>query len=277
MEEPCILTRSPCGSKKSDRNFAVLQVCFHTLAFTFASQQTILLKRTKKIYIYIYTQIATVKCRNILQKPNYTRACRRRLKTYPQEILNQKCLPRAALHYGEIRVVKFGHHSIGFLGIVCEIAFFPLAVEWLWENCFLAGFGFSIWRFFTWEIFTGRIWANELRRGKAIMFPHKKNSYLLWGNLVIAFIGRTLWRKPPRPTACGIQNLPCFLGQNLECFSNSLTYPPSVIMSEKRSIMKPLPLFCSASSICEKTWRVSRNPKELIEPQEKCKKSVKTW
>ena len=61
------------------------------------------------------------------------------LRNKQLKILNQKCIPRFPLHYGKIGLVKFRPTSIGFLGIVCEIAFFffnilyyTFLVDWPW-------------------------------------------------------------------------------------------------------------------------------------------------
>ena len=144
----------------------------------------------------------------------------------------------------------------------------------VWENCFLALFGFSIWRFSAWEIFTGRIWTNEPGNGKTSIFPHKKNSYLLWGKFGQCLHWENFfWRN----SHSEIQILWGFLGQNLECFSNSSTHPPSMIISKKRSIKKNTPFFAVLLPF-EKNLRAFAKPeKNWLNPKKKRKKSVKTW
>ena len=67
----------------------------------------------------------------------------------------------------------------------------------VWESCFLALFGFSIWRFFYlknfhWKNLNQRTW----KRKNNHISPQKEFLPLV-GNLVIAFIGRTFFGETP--------------------------------------------------------------------------------
>ena len=101
--------------------------------------------------IYVYT--------NNFQEQNYLRALGRKHQKEtqtPNKISTKNCLPRDALDYGKIWLAGSGHHLTGFLGTVCETAFFKhfffhcifRRMTTVWENPFTAGFGLSIWLLF---------------------------------------------------------------------------------------------------------------------------------
>ena len=101
--------------------------------------------------IYVYT--------NNFQEQNYLRALGRNHQKGTQtqnKISTKNCLPRDALDYGKIWLAGSGHHLTGFLGTVCETAFFKHVffslhyrrMTTVWENPFTAGFGLSIWLLF---------------------------------------------------------------------------------------------------------------------------------
>ena len=101
--------------------------------------------------IYVYT--------NNFQEQNYLRALGRNHQKETQtqnKISTKNCLPRDALDYGKIWLAGSGHHLTGFLGTVCETAFFkhfffhciieewrpfektPLRLDSVWvSDCFL--------------------------------------------------------------------------------------------------------------------------------------------
>ena len=98
--------------------------------------------------IYVYT--------NNFQEQNYLRALGRNHQKETQtqnKISTKNCLPRDALDYGKIWLAGSGHHLTGFLGTVCETAFFKHVffslhyrrMTTVWENPFTAGFGLSTW------------------------------------------------------------------------------------------------------------------------------------
>jgi len=114
--------------------------------------------------IYVYT--------NNFQEQNYLRALGRKHQKEtqtPNKISTKNCLPRDALDYGKIWLAGSGHHLTGFLGTVCETAFFkhvffhciieewrpfektPLRLDSVWvSDCFLGKNCMDFWK--VWQL-----------------------------------------------------------------------------------------------------------------------------